>query len=404
MKPVLYFVSANDDERGHFLECKKVCSLELDWHMVRSPEELFEVLAQKSDSQERVIVVGAGIEGIGQLNFVDAVRTHDPDSVLVPILQGRDSDTVNRAMMAGASAALAPTWSAQDLETLLKRVLKTCRKKNQTPQKCTVQLGKPTNISSIFSAKGGVGKSTLTAMLAYRFARAGKNVAVVDCDIQFGDMQLLFGISVDDTLFGALDERAAKEWDISAFGVNVSENISLFSFGQTPERIELLYGKVASLLHDIAQHFDVVLVNTGSFWTLFQFEIIEASSENICVTNQSIVSTRATRSLLHLCQKMGVPTTQFLYVVNDMHPYGLGSSEIAEALSLNNMYSVDHINKDFNMFIDAGNCGKAYDVFIQEETQFDSFARNLAQKMNLSLADVDAFQASMRKNPWWRLR
>lgn len=404
MPASLIFVSTSEEERARFLESKKKCSLELDWHMLRTPEDLFEALSHCDTSQDRVIIVGAGVEGIGQLNFVDAIRTHAADTILVPVLQDRDSDTVNRAMMAGATAALAPMWNANDLETLLKRLLKAHKRKTQTLQNNSEPLAKPSNVATILSAKGGVGKSVLTAMLAFRFSRTGKTVAVVDCDVQFGDMQFLLGVTPSSSLFDAFDESRQNFGDISAFGIAAGENITLFSFSQTPERIELLYGKVALFLKEIAQNYDIVLVNTGSFWTLFQFEIIEVSSEVLCVTTQSIVSARATQSLQQLCQKMGVPTTQFIYVVNDVHPYGLGSHDIADVLSAAHSYSIGHINQNFDFYIDAGNCAQAYALFEQESTEFESLATDLAHRMNISLVGVDAFQTSMKKNPWWRFR
>lgn len=404
MKPLMIFVSDKDDERALFLEAKKSCALELDWHMLRTPQEVFEMLEHEADEREIVTIIGTSIEGIGQLNFVDALRIHAPRVILVPILVQRDADTVNRAMMAGATAALASNWSALDLENLLKRVLKTHKNKTSAPQKNSSLLEKPSNITAVLSAKGGVGKSVLTAMLAYRFARSGKDVAIVDCDIQFGDMQFLLGASSANSLFEVIEEPAAMLQDISAYGVSIKENVTLYTFGQSPERIELVFGKIATLLKAIAQHHDAVFINTGSFWTLFQFEIIEGSSEVLCVTGQSIVATRATQALLQLCQKMGVPTTQFLYVVNNMKPYGLGQHEIADALSVTSPYSIDSIGRDFDIYIDAGNCEQAFELFEQEGSQFESLAQDLAQKMNLSFSDVDAFQASMKKNPWWRFR
>jgi ATP-binding protein involved in chromosome partitioning len=59
-------------------------------------------------------------------------------------------------------------------------------------EKATVTKGPKTLF--IASGKGGVGKSTVTANLAYALKRMGKKVAVIDADIYGANMPKIFGI------------------------------------------------------------------------------------------------------------------------------------------------------------------------------------------------------------------
>ncbi len=57
-----------------------------------------------------------------------------------------------------------------------------------------------TKLLTITSGKGGVGKSTFTANIAYLFASRGLKVAVIDADIGLANMQVLFDIKPHHTL------------------------------------------------------------------------------------------------------------------------------------------------------------------------------------------------------------
>ena len=63
---------------------------------------------------------------------------------------------------------------------------------------CSVLLpkyGKIKNIIGIISGKGGVGKSTVTGILAIQLRKAGYKVGVLDADITGPSMPRFFGIN-----------------------------------------------------------------------------------------------------------------------------------------------------------------------------------------------------------------
>ena len=58
-----------------------------------------------------------------------------------------------------------------------------------------------TKLITITSGKGGVGKSTFTANIAFLLSRRGYKVAVLDADIGLANMQVLFNIKPQSTFF-----------------------------------------------------------------------------------------------------------------------------------------------------------------------------------------------------------
>ena len=394
-------ISSGEGERLQLIEAQRNFDSSLEWHLFRNAEDYFEYVSQTNNTSESVIIVGQEVEGISQLNLVDAIRQSVPRAMIVPVLASRDNDTVERAMMAGATAALSNTWQQSDLMALMKRLIKTQSHQGDVREESLMLSSASTNVVSFVSAQGGVGKSTLCALYAQRFAESGKRVALIDLDVQFGDIQFLFNFTPEHTLYEALEGLDIPHFEVARLGHELSENLTVYAPGAQPEKAELLFGKVGSLIKAIALNYDVVFVNTGSFWTLFQFEIIEASSEIVCVTEQSIIATRGTQALLKLCEKLNVPTSQFLFAVNKVQPFGLTAHEIARALGLKDIVSFPYFDAEFQHRIDAGNSQRAFADAFKNEPALDSFAYVLAQKLSLSLNDVGAMRTSLKKSSWW---
>lgn len=393
-------ISAQEQERAAFVAAQKALPASTGMRVYGRTEDLFSDLEQVKPGDTQVVLIGAHIEELAQLNLVDAVRNLFSHAPIIVVLPARDSDMVNRAMLAGASAALAMNWNEQDLASMVRRVTKASKgTKHLGPASQNQFQNIQKNILSFVSAKGGAGKSTLCALCAYRLSLAGISVAVVDFDLQFGDMRFVFNASPEKTLFDLLECLDSPALPARHFGVQISENLTLFLPEQAPEKAELFYGKVSSLLQRIAQEFDVVLVNTGSFWTLLHIELIEASSQVVCLTDQGIISSRATQSLMAMCTKLNLPVRQFIYLVNKVQAYGLSSNDICQALGIREALNLKYFERDFSMLMDVGNVSEAF-ALIEKQDSFESIVHTISHKMGLQVNGVQAIQTAMKKSPW----
>lgn len=84
----------------------------------------------------------------------------------------------------------------------------------------------------VCSPKGGVGKTTVTANLAYALARSGSKVLVVDFDTQ-NALRLHFGVPISDNRGFVAQSASLSDW--SQFILKVGPNLFVLPYGDVTD-------------------------------------------------------------------------------------------------------------------------------------------------------------------------
>lgn len=169
---------------------------------------------------------------------------------------------------------------------------------------------------AMMSGSGGVGKSAVTAVAAFRCAERGFKTVAIDFDLQFGDLRHLMGevpsASIDDVLEDpSLAAKLAADIQQEQSGTP-----ALASAPKRLERSEELYAHMLELLDVFAAEFDVVVVNTGSTWTESHAQLLERCNCPVMLLDQRASAIRSCQHALDLCMRLGIATGSFAYALN----------------------------------------------------------------------------------------
>ena len=82
-----------------------------------------------------------------------------------------------------------------------------CGNKSGNCSRMMMKYGKVKNIIGVLSGKGGVGKSTITGILAVKLRNKGYKVGVLDADITGPSMPRFFGVNKERAYGAATDEK-----------------------------------------------------------------------------------------------------------------------------------------------------------------------------------------------------
>ena len=111
---------------------------------------------------------------------------------------------------------------------------------------------------TLVSASGGTGKSTLALLAGHLVARQSIRTAILEGDLQFGDMGYWLGLDV------ALSNLAQGT---ACNPVPISAKLDLFKAPVLPEVAEEVADAVVELMDHVRNRYDLVIADTGQYWS-----------------------------------------------------------------------------------------------------------------------------------------
>lgn len=166
---------------------------------------------------------------------------------------------------------------------------------------------------TFISGRGGVGKSTVTLLLAIMAQRRGMRVALLDLDLQFGDLHFMLDKGQNQQFIcNSLEEliSARKLPELRA------GTLLLASAPLQPEKSEAIASQLPELVHRLNEKADIVLANTGTVWTEIQAILAQHSRLLVFMMDQRATSIQGCKQAMELCIRMKVPSTRFAFLLN----------------------------------------------------------------------------------------
>ncbi|OCM00114.1 Flagellum site-determining protein YlxH [Aliarcobacter thereius] len=156
-----------------------------------------------------------------------------------------------------------------------------------------------TKLLTITSGKGGVGKSTFSANLAYFYAMNGYKTIVLDADIGLANMQVLLDIRPSYTLFDYINGKKNLDeiiLDTSYPNLYLIAGKSGYQYSKTGS---FLFSRLVNeiLLKD---EFDILIIDTGAGLNDYVKEFLTISPNIVAITSTDPSALTDVYSLLKL--------------------------------------------------------------------------------------------------------
>ncbi len=160
-----------------------------------------------------------------------------------------------------------------------------------------------TRIVGIVSAKGGVGKTTVTANLGASLAQMGHDVVILDANLTTPNLGLhlgipLFPVTLNDVLKGSAKIHDAMYEHESGLKI-VPSGISIRDIRGADAR------DIPSALLDLLGSTDIILIDSAAGLGREALAAIEASDEVIIVTNPELTAVTDALKAIKLAQQLG---------------------------------------------------------------------------------------------------
>lgn len=236
-----------------------------------------------------IIIMALGAGDTDVLNLAERIILHRPRTFVILVAENLDMDTMQSAVKVGCHNLTEFPTSSKDFSEYIKSVYHNETIKIKSLSEKEALLWSSTVIT-VFGAKGGLGKSTIAANLAVKLAEKRKKVALVDLDLQFGDLHIFLDIEPKDTIIELVQDVISPNIDsVRSYMTVHSSGVHVLCAPKSPEYAELVSAeKIQSLLSLLRSYYDYVIIDTAPSFTEVTITAIESSSIIFFVTGLDI--------------------------------------------------------------------------------------------------------------------
>jgi pilus assembly protein CpaE len=309
---------------------RKLLFFESDIEVIGAATNGEEGVQMAIELQPDIVLMDINMPGVDGITASEQISQQAPFTQIVMMSVQGEADYLRRSMLAGAREFLIKPFSSDELVSSIRRVYQLGASRRQAMPQMTQtpssgaatasahpkQTGK---IVSVFSAKGGVGCSTIAVNLAISIQQqAAIKVAVVDTSLQFGDVGVLLNLYASRTITDLVSN--ADELDnelISDVFIAHNSGIKALLAPARPEDADNITPElISAILTRVKSIYDLVIVDTSSVLDETVLNVLDQSDKIIVVTTPEIPAIKDAKLFFEVTEALEYSRERIVFVLN----------------------------------------------------------------------------------------
>ena len=174
-------------------------------------------------------------------------------------------------------------------------------------------------IITITSMKGGVGKTTITLLLASIYENLGKKVLILDLDLNAGDIAFCLNADVKNTIFNVCDDMNNNRFKSITGGdyiCHYTDNLDILAAPKDPRYASKVDRRCLEiLLGSLSNYYDVILIDTNHVLDIYSMLAFNYSDKIVNIFTNDAMDLKSTKNFVSICKNVEV--NNFLLVLNE---------------------------------------------------------------------------------------
>ena len=292
-----------------------------------------------------IIVLDGAIMGMDATSLVEELQSVSPESGVIVLIEGAEVELVRRLMRAGAKDYVTKPVATEELMTAIRNV-------NQSVQKQRAASGAPAadagsgrgDVIAVYSPQGGAGKSMLAANLGVALAKAtnAKNVkgrvALLDLNLQFGDIDLMLNLNPENTIAGLAQKgHAGLEPDLveQYLTTHDESGLKVLVAPSTPQYAEsITVYTVEQVIEALRDSYQYVIVDTPAQLQDTTLAALDAATTILLLTTLDLLALHKTRTALEMLRQLYAPDKMWLILNRANSDVGISLQDVEATLGV----------------------------------------------------------------------
>ncbi len=311
-----------------------------------SAEEILEALVTFTPD---VLLIGAYIPGDGY-QLAEKVSSMYPDITMIIIERELQEETFRKALFAGAKdVIISPYTPSKLVDSIYNSVqLEVKRQVVQSSSAPRVKQGHQGQVITVFSTKGGVGKTFVSVNLAVSLAKETKGkVVLLDLDLDFGNVALALDMLPRYTISDVINEIPEFDPDsLESYLFPHSSGVMVLPVNANPQGSDLIaYEQVDRILRMLQSVYDFVVIDMPPRFSEPINSAFELADILVMVATPEVSTVRNIKTSLLALSELNYPKKKIKLILNKAESRGEIKPKDVEATLNHGLYGilpVDH--------------------------------------------------------------
>ncbi|MCF6137284.1 AAA family ATPase [Pseudalkalibacillus berkeleyi] len=261
---------------------------------------------QSVERESQAILIITETSFYNVYDFCKELSLSFPKHQIILLVEESEYD-VKRALKSGANDILLFNKAESEIVRTIHEIKRdqSLKEKKGTDTVDSDVPNKHARYISVSSTKGGIGKSTLSVNLASEYAKNGSRVALIDLDLQFGDVALILDVKPKRTIYDWVKEGYGRSIGVERFMLEHSSGVKVLPSPVRPEFAEVINEEhIKEVLDELKTSFDIVIIDTPPGLPETTLTALEASDQVVVLTYMDLPTLKNTKLFLETLESL----------------------------------------------------------------------------------------------------
>lgn len=304
-----------------------------------------------------VVLMDINMPVMDGLKATEEISKNYPNVVVIIMSVQNDSDYLKKAMLSGAKEYIFKPFSTEDL---VNTVSKTVEKDLERKSKVSIvnKDTKKAEIISVFSTKGGAGKSVIAFNFALKLSKEKDNkVLLIDGDFLFGDVGVLVDKKPIKTIENIVDDLAYESFAImKEYITGTNYNIDTILAPKRPEDAEkITKTNIQDIINVVRKEYDYIIIDLGTNYNSSTLTFLDLSDQIFLITLMDLMSIKNTKIGIDVMRSLDYREDKLKLIVNQYNrKNSISTAKLKKYLNYEIYFKVPEDRKTINNSINIG--------------------------------------------------
>lgn len=327
-----------DDAEETRENIRRLLSLSVGFAVVGEAKDGEEAIKKTEELQPNVVLMDINMPGLDGISATERICAAHPGTVVIVISVQGEMEYLRKSMIAGAKDYLVKPFGADELVDCIQKTWEREleRRVVQITQHPAARLAKVSGkVISVYSTKGGVGKTTLAVNLAALLAAdRHATTCLIDLDLQFGDTSVLLSLIPRRTISDLVNEQTLDKETLLSYMLNHPCGLKVLPAPLRPEFAEYVtaehVGKVVALCREI---FDYVVIDVPASFQDTALAALDLTDRIVMVGAMDMPTLKNVKLGLEVMNRLGYAEDKIFLMVNRAsYEYGIKFKDLEPAM------------------------------------------------------------------------